>query len=283
MERVFLQLFPKASGLLDYPCADAWEFRDSFAWVDNATAAPGEEDVAEMGKVVHGMIEWCARPVAFLSGAKANVRRTPFLRVLFCLLLRSRREITADQARTVLGLFAAFRAATLVNDASTLELIRVVQGLPASAAPVIEKKFIEIASAVMTATFSNASKLEAGYFVVFFDTFASFLARRPALAEEFLHASFFRSMLERIVANRVKAAVKHFLKFTSVVSYHLHEFLGPHLKVLPHGHQNAMRDIINRIPENGSNDECYTAAVEYVLQRIGMTVNEAILLLVPIN
>jgi hypothetical protein len=286
MEKVFLQLFPNASELPDYPCAENWEYKDSFVWVDSATNVVGEDDIAEMAKVVDGLIEGCVemceKPSEFLSGPEGNTRQTPFLRVVFWLLLRSRKELREDQTRKILGLFTAFRSVNLVNDANVLELIRLVQGLPTSAGPLIGEKFMEIAEAVLTATFSNANNLEAGYFVVFFDTFGTFLARRPTLANTFVQSTFFKTAVQRIVMNTVKAGIKHLLKFTSTIPCNVREIFAPHLKLLPHRHPGAMREIVGRILENGSDDECYTEAVTFVLSRVATTLNEVTLLVLPI-
>jgi hypothetical protein len=259
-----------------------WSYRTSFEWTDNETVPPSDLEIEEMGILADGLIEGCreicADPLAFLAGPEAEVKQTQLLRVLFWLLLRTHKGLTDDQVRTVLGMFDVYQTIDLVNNANMVELIRLLQGLPDSAAPIVAERFMAISTAVFTARFSNAANLEAGYFVVFFDTFGRFLVSRPELAQEFCQVGFFGGVIERIASNPTASGLKHFLEFTALLDWDVWVLLRPHLTALATHHCETLTDLFSTFLENGADDERYTEAVTYILLRIGASVNQPVTL-----
>jgi hypothetical protein len=203
--------------------------------------------------------------------------------VLFWLLLRSRKEVTEAQCRIILGLFPAFHSVRLTNNANVLELIRLVSAIPSARAAIVAERFMEIAQTVFTAKFSSAGRLEAGFFSVFFEVFGGFLTRHIRLAHELFEADFFMQTIEKIANNPMKATLKHFLKVTSTIKYDTTRLLRPHLKSLAISHQGSMTEIIHGFLDNSGDDQSYTDAIKYVLDRIAIGLDKAALVQVTIN
>jgi hypothetical protein len=142
---------------------------------------------------------------------------------------------------------------------------------------------MEVAQTVFTATFSKARKLEAGFFSVFFEVFNNFLSRYVEIAQELFKSEFFMRTIDKIVNNPMKNVLKHFLMLTSAIKYDTTRLLRPHLTSLATTHQGSMTQIIHGFLESSGDDQTYTDAVKFVLDRIGTGLEKVALVQVTIN
>jgi hypothetical protein len=284
MENFMLALFPEVTPLLSYCRASSGlepdpEWTD-FSWMDSVEVTlPSPEEHLLLVKILYAFVDGARqiidRPHSFLSGDEANVHLNEYLRVMFWLMIRTGADLCEARINTILGLFDAFKAVSLVNDSNMVELIRVVRALPVRAARVLQDRFCHIAEIVFTMEYGGYHYLEAWGFTAFFETFESFLESHAQSFNDLIEMEFFRVKFAVISTNTTKSVLTRFMNLASTLHADVSKLIRPHFSKLLSFHQTMIIHFVAAFPDFAIDEPTFDQVIGLLLDRLSVSIADA--------